>query len=203
MSINTFFILASRSRSRLSLLKKNKLNFIVIKPTCNEEFYKKKYLKKKYSPKKISLELSKMKAMSVSSENKNKLVIGSDTVIDYKNKMFDKAKNINLARKKIKKLSGKKHSIITSLVAYKNNKLVWSLTEKTTVKLRKLTDSDINKYLKQCGPKILNSVGCYQIEKTGPQIIEEIKGDFFNIMGFPLFPFLRFLINNKNKKNGY
>ena len=149
MSINTFFILASRSRSRLSLLKKNKLNFIVIKPTCNEEFYKKKYLKKKYSPKKISLELSKMKAMSVSSENKNKLVIGSDTVIDYKNKMFDKAKNINLARKKIKKLSGKKHSIITSLVAYKNNKLVWSLTEKTTVKLRKLTDSDINKYLKQ------------------------------------------------------
>ena len=45
--------------------------------------------------------------------------------------------------------------------------------------------------------KILNSVGCYQLEKLGPNIIENIKGDFFNVMGFPLFPFLTFLKKHK------
>ena len=51
--------------------------------------------------------------------------------------------------------------------------------------------------------QILNSAGCYQIEALGPNIIENIKGDFFNVMGFPLFPFLFFLKNYKignNKK---
>ena len=43
------------------------------------------------------------------------------------------------------------------------------------------------------GKQILLSVGCYQAERLGPQIIKSIKGDFFNVLGFPLFPFLNFL----------
>ena len=43
------------------------------------------------------------------------------------------------------------------------------------------------------GKNILSSVGCYQVEKLGPQIIKSINGDFFNVLGFPLFPFLTFL----------
>ena len=48
-------------------------------------------------------------------------------------------------------------------------------------------------YLKKTGKNILSSVGCYQVEKLGPQIIKSINGDFFNVLGFPLFPFLTFL----------
>ena len=48
--------------------------------------------------------------------------------------------------------------------------------------------------------KILKSAGCYQIEKSGPNIIENIIGDFFNVMGFPLFPFLVFLKKFNIKK---
>ena len=51
----------------------------------------------------------------------------------------------------------------------------------------------INQYLKYAGKDILSSVGCYQAEKLGPQIIKSIRGDFFNVLGFPLFPFLSFL----------
>ena len=43
------------------------------------------------------------------------------------------------------------------------------------------------------GNNILNTVGCYQIEKLGPNIIQNIEGDFFNVMGFPIFKFLTFL----------
>ena len=52
---------------------------------------------------------------------------------------------------------------------------------------------EINKYLEFTGADILSSAGCYQAERLGPQIIKSIKGDFFNVLGFPLFPFLEFL----------
>ena len=47
--------------------------------------------------------------------------------------------------------------------------------------------------MKKTNKNILGAVGCYQIENDGPKIIEKIDGDFFNVMGFPLFPFLFFL----------
>ena len=56
-----------------------------------------------------------------------------------------------------------------------------------------LDKKQINAYLKKTGINILSSVGCYQVEKLGPQIIKSIKGDLFNVLGFPLFPFLTFL----------
>jgi septum formation protein len=200
MFFRTKFIISTTSESRLSILKKLKLNFVKKKPLCNENYHKKIMRSKKFSPKKISLELSKIKAKSISKNKKNILVIGADTVIDYKGVLLDKANNMKDAKKKIKKLSGKNHTIISSIAAYYNSKLVWSKSEKTIVKIRKLKDKEIDSYLKNTGPKIINSVGCYFVEKNGALIIEDIKGDFFNIMGFPLFSFLRFL-KNPNLKN--
>ena len=63
----------------------------------------------------------------------------------------------------------------------------------TKVKIRKLNKKNIDQYLKKSGKQILTSVGCYQIEKSGPQIIEFIKGDYFNVMGLPLFPLINFI----------
>ena len=77
---------------------------------------------------------------------------------------------------------------------------MWSCSNEVKVKLRKLKDQEIEEYLKSCGLDILNSVGCYQIEKNGPVIIERINGDFFSVMGFPLFPFLLFLKKFNIKK---
>ena len=48
------------------------------------------------------------------------------------------------------------------------------------------------------GRDILNSVGCYQIELLGPNIIEDIKGDYFNVLGLPLFKLLKY-VNQKWK----
>ena len=200
MVINTPFILASKSLSRKKLLKNNKLNFKQIKPRCNEFFYKKKLLKEKIRPDKIALELSKLKAKSISQIKKNIVVVGSDTIILFDGKMIGKAKNMTEAKEKIIKLSGKKHTIVSAASAYYNNKLIWFNIEKTTVKIRNMRDKEIDNYLKKAGKQILGCVGCYQIEKSGPNIIENIKGDFFNVMGFPLFSFLFFLRNFAVKK---
>ena len=193
MFFNKKFILASNSKSRFLILKNNKLNFRSVSHACDEELIKKKKIKEKTPPKKISLCLAINKAASISKKHHNSLVVGSDTVIDLNNKVIGKARNIEDAKKKLKKLSGKKHKIYSSAAAYYKNKLIWKTTQKTTVKIRRLRKKEIDEYLKNTDKSILLSVGCFQIEKDGPNIIENIKGDFFNVMGFPLFPFLLFL----------
>ena len=194
------FILASSSQSRYDLLKRNKLSFIRINPICNEDIIKKKLLKKKYSPKLISLELARIKAKSIGLKKVNKLVVGSDTVISINGLLLDKATNINEARKTLLTMSNKKHLIYSSAAAYYNKKEIWKTTQKTIVKIRKISEKEADLYLKNVGKKILNSVGCYRLEKEGPNIIKNINGDFFNVMGFPLFPFLVFLKKFNIKK---
>ena len=200
MIFNTDFVLASTSKSRYFILKNAGLSFSKHAPLCDENKLKKKLLIKKNTPKKISLELARLKAFSVSKKKKNKIIVGSDTVIFINKKILNKAKNIKEAKNKIKLMSGKKHSIYSSASVFYNKKEIWNKTQKTTVKIRKLTEKEINIYLSTAGKKILSSVGCYQIEMGGANIIENIKGDYFNVMGFPLFPFLNFLKKANIKK---
>ena len=200
MIFNNKFILASTSKSRYFMLKNTNLSFSRHAPLCDETKLKKELLLKKTTPKKISLELARLKAFSISKKIKNKIIVGSDTIIFINKKILNKAKNLREAKNKIKIMAGKSHSIYSSVSVFYNKKEIWHKTQKTTVKIRKLTDKEINIYLSNTGTKILSSVGCYQIEMGGANIIENIKGDYFNVMGFPLFPFLNFLKKLNIKK---
>ncbi len=191
MLINTQFILASSSKSRYKILKKLNLNFSTIRPVCDEEKLKRKLNKNKGFQ--IAKHLAKAKAQSISQKYPREIVVGCDTVLVFQNKTINKAKNLNEAFIKIKKLSGKKHKIVSAVSVCKNNKQIWSYHQTSIVCLRQLNKDNIDDYLKKNGKQILNSVGCYQVESLGPTIIENIKGDFFNVMGFPLFPFLKFM----------
>ena len=199
MFFNNNFILASTSKSRKKIFKNINIPIKTIRPNCNEGILRKQLLKKKYTPKKISLELARLKSKSISLTNKKHLVVGSDTVIEFEGKIINKAKNTNEARAKIKKLSNKKHIIYSSASVFYNNKEVWHTTQKTSVTIRNLQKSEIDYYLFRAGKEIFSSVGCYHLEGLGPNIIKKIEGDFFNVLGFPLFPFLIFL--EKKTKN--
>ena len=193
MLLNKKFILASNSASRKRLLKNADLVFLTKKPLCDEAYIKDQLLKKNINKKKLPKLLAEAKALSISKKNTKHLVVGSDTIILFNNKIINKAKTIQEAKKKLQKLSGKKHQIISGASVCFNNKQIWSYQQTSTIHMNTLNQKQINTYLKKTGKNILSSVGCYQVEKTGPQIIKSIKGDFFNVLGFPLFPFLIFL----------
>lgn len=200
MFINKKIILVSNSRSRALIFKKNKIKFTQISPTCDEEKIKKLEIFKNKKPRDMSLILAIQKVQSVKKRKNNFYYVGADTVVDFNGKQINKAKTLSEAKKKIKKLSGKKHIIYSSAVVIYNNNIVWKKTQKTEVFIRHVSDKEISLYLKECNKSILGSVGCYQLEENGPSIVERIKGDFFNVMGFPLFPFLTFLNEHKNDK---
>ena len=191
--LNTKFILASNSASRKFLLKNAGLSFFIKKPLCDEDYIKSKLLKKNIHKKELPKLLAKAKALSISKKNTKHLVVGSDTIILFNNKIINKATTIEEAKKKLQKLSGKKHQIISGASVCLNNKQIWSYQQTSTIQMNTLNQKQIDTYLKKTGKNILSSVGCYQVEKLGPQIIKSINGDFFNVLGFPLFPFLTFL----------
>jgi septum formation protein len=193
MLLNKQFILASNSTSRKMLLKNAGLSFSNEKPLCDEDYIKDQLLKKNINKKNLPKLLAEAKALSVSKKKTKHLVVGADTIILFNNKIINKAKTIEEAKKKLHKLSGKKHQIISSASVCFNNKQIWSYQQTSTIHMNILNQKQINTYLKKTGKNILSSVGCYQVEKLGPQIIKSINGDFFNVLGFPLFPFLTFL----------
>jgi len=196
MIIRKNFLLASKSSSRYTLLKSAGLKFQTTKPRCNEEIIKEKLINLKTNIENLPKYLAKEKALSVS-KTTNSLVVGSDTVIIFQNTLINKARNFKEAKKKLQKLSGKKHKIISAVSVCQKNKQLWSSKQESTITLKKLNNEQIDEYLKTAGKQVLSSVGCYQAEKLGPQIIKSIKGDFFNVLGFPLFPFLSFLSNKE------
>ena len=200
MFFNKSFILASSSSSRFKILKNNNLIFTVKKPNCDESFLKKTLIKKKISAKKISLELARLKSKSVSTIIKDKLVVGSDTVIELDGALLSKANNFKEAKKKLIKMSGKEHLLHSSASVFVNKKEVWKKTQTSKINIRKLTNTEIETYISKNKKNIFQAVGCYQVEKAGPNIIKNIKGDFFNVMGFPLFPFLAFLKEHNQAK---
>jgi len=193
MLLNKPFILASNSISRYRLLNNAGLSFIKKSPLCDEDQIKNQLIKKLSNKKKLPKLLAKEKALSVSFKNPEYLVVGSDTIIIFNNKIINKANTLEEAKKKLYKLSGKKHQIISGVSVCYKNKQLWSSQQSSTIELKKLNQQQINNYLKKAGKDILTSVGCYQAEKLGPHIIKSINGDFFNVLGFPLFPFLSFL----------
>ena len=188
-------ILASSSKSRFAILKNCGLKFKQVNPSCNEEVLKKKINKSLRKPNDIVKILSYEKANSISQTNKffNDFVIGCDTLVYLNKKIFDKAKTLKEAHHKIQTLSGKTHKIVSGITVCNKGKKIWQDTETSVIKIRNLKPAQINNYLHKTGKQILSSVGCYQIEALGPIIIEDIKGDYFNIMGLPLFKLLKFL----------
>ena len=101
MFINKKFILASNSSSRYKLLKNAGLNFEKIIPLCNEEKIKKELIKKNLKKTNLPKLLAKEKALSVSLKKPNDLIVGSDTIILFKNKIEGKIGTFSLKNGKV------------------------------------------------------------------------------------------------------
>ena len=97
MFLDKKFILASNSASRKMLLKNAGLSFFTKKPLCDENHIKNQLLKKNINIKNFPKLLAKAKASSVSKINTKHLVVGSDTIILFNNKLINKAKTIEEA----------------------------------------------------------------------------------------------------------
>ena len=184
-------ILASSSKTRISYLKKYFRKAIAVQHKVDEMEIKRK--NKDLSFEDLVKLLAKRKAQSITGDYHEGIVIGSDQLLVCDGKLFNKSKNISEARSNLIKLRGKKHRLISSTYAMKNQKPYFEETKEAEVLFKNVSQIRIEKYLTEKKKEVLVSVGSYRIEDNKKyNFLKILKGDHETIIGFPL-------INLKNK----
>jgi septum formation protein len=179
-------ILASKSKVRKNILDNNNILSSVRPSNVDEDVVKESLIKEKASPEIISKNLAELKANKVSLIELDQLVLGADSVIDLEGELISKPKNRQEALFILKKMNGKKHSLISSVCISKNGSMIWNHTDKATLTMKKFTDEDLRKYLSKISDEALYAYNVYQIEGAGRNLFSEIEGDENTIMGLPI-----------------
>ena len=190
-------ILASQSKVRKEILDNNNIPNQVEPSNVDEEIIKISLLKENASPEIISKNLAELKANKVSMKNNNSLVLGADSVIDLEGELISKPGNREEALNILKKLNGKKHSLISSVCISKNGTMIWDYTDKAFLTMKLMTDEDLKIYLSKISDRALYSYNVYQIEGEGKNLFSNIEGDKNSIMGLPIKKIKEYLNNYK------
>ncbi len=186
-------ILASKSKVREEILKKNGINCEVIPSNIDEHRIKESLEKEGATPELISKNLAEVKANKVSILHQGRIVLGADSVIDLENEILSKPKTRSEAMKILIKLNGKTHNLISSVCISKNGSMIWNYTDKASLKMKRLTISQLENYLSKISDHNLYSYNVYQIEGEGRDLFSEILGDENTIMGLPIKKIMEYI----------
>ena len=76
--------------------------------------------------------------------------------------------------------------LISAVVVVKSGKVAFEATNSADMTMRLLSDRFIDIYLDTAGSRILETVGCYQVEGLGIQLFSTVQGSFSTILGLPM-----------------
>lgn len=205
-------ILASSSPRRRLLLRQIGLTFDVIPAVMDEE------VTPGSDPASTVEELSLQKALLVAershvsreadSHPEHALVIGADTIVVLDGEILGKPADPADAAAMLRSLSGRTHQVYTGVAlvfgagisgiarvepgtaSTRNTFPHHVFHERTDVTFGSLTDEEIAAYVDTGSP--MDKAGAYGIQDDlGALFVERIEGDYYNVVGFPLFRFYR------------
>jgi septum formation protein len=179
-------ILASKSKVREEILKKNNIFCQVVPSNIDEDTIKQSLLKSRATPELISKNLAELKANKVSQKITNEIVLGADSVIDLKGKIISKPTNRTEALQILKSLNGQTHNLISSVCISQNGIMIWNYTDKASLTMRQFSENELENYLEKISDEALYAYNVYQIEGEGRHLFSTIKGDQNTIMGLPV-----------------
>ncbi|MFH1833208.1 MAG: Maf family protein [Candidatus Levyibacteriota bacterium] len=181
-------ILASASPRREELLKNIGLKFSVEPSNLDEN------MTLNLKPAKLAEFLSFQKAKTVAKKYKNSIIIAADTIVVIGNDILGKAHTDKEAKQMLNKLNGKSHLVITgfTIIDSNTNKKV-TKSEKTKVFFKKLNAHEIDNYIATGEPVKKGGAGSYCIQGFASMFIKKIKGDYFNVVGLPIYSLMESL----------
>lgn len=175
--------LASASPRRREILNLAGIKHSVIIPEVSEEFDV-----APDTPAQTVEILSERKAKAalelLKDEKDDFLVIAADTVVAMGDNIFGKPRDTEDAFNTVRSLSGERHEVYTGVTVASRSKTV-SFVEQSSVYFRDLSDEEIEKYIKTGEP--MDKAGAYGIQGKGCVFVKRIEGDYFNIVGLPIY----------------
>lgn len=169
-------ILASGSPRRKEILTTMGLSYIVDVSDVDESF--------NADPETMVCELSRRKALAVSSKHKNAIVLAADTLV-FADKVLGKPHDEAHAKEMLRMLSGNWHSVYTgvTIVDTATGKVL-SKADQTRVHFVNLSEQEINEYVASKSP--MDKAGAYGIQDQGGMFIDRIEGSYSNVVGLPM-----------------
>jgi nucleoside triphosphate pyrophosphatase len=190
VELRSRLVLASASPFRRRMLEAAGLAFAVVAPDVDEAAVKSGLLGSGATLKEIAQGLAVAKAEVVSTGLPDALVIGADQVLACGAEMFNKPASVAQAREQLVRLRGKTHELHTAVAVAASGKAVWTRVATATLAMRSFSDAFLAQYLTIAGDRVLRTVGAYEIEGLGIQLMEKIEGDMFTVIGLPLLALL-------------
>ena len=181
-------ILASKSAARRSMLADAGVAFSVQVADVDEDAVK--AVHDPADPAGLAVELARVKALAVSRHDSDAWVLGADQTLGFDGGLVSKAASLDDARARLAAMRGKVHQLHSGAALARNGQIVWSGVDTATMRVRDFSDAFLDAYLAAEGEQLLHCVGSYRLEGMGSQLFEAVEGDFFTVLGLPLWPVL-------------
>jgi septum formation protein len=188
-------ILASQSRARQMLLADAGIRFEAVPADIDERAVQKE--SGLSAPGEVASLLARAKALFVSTQHPNRLVVGADQTLALGNRLFSKPAGRMQAAEQLCALAGSTHELHSAFAVARDGKILFADVSVAQMTMRSLADREIEAYLNEAGEAVTTSVGAYQLEGLGVHLFDRIDGDHFTILGLPLLSLLAFLRSEK------
>ncbi|MFZ0389223.1 MAG: Maf family protein [Calditrichia bacterium] len=182
-------VLASGSPRRIELLQGVGLRFSVQPSGIREEPVE------GMPPADYARHYARLKAQEVAGRETAGLIISADTVVALDEHLFGKPGNYGEAAHMLRTLSGRTHQVITGFCLLTPQEEIVDF-EQTSVTFYDLSEPEIEAYVQSGEP--FDKAGAYGIQGLGALFIKEIRGCYYNVVGFPLGKFYQTLKQLKN-----
>ena len=175
-------LLASQSPRRRELLEQAGITFKAVTGTASEET-------ELTDPAQVVKELAARKAQSVFLLHPDDIVLGADTIVALGDEIFGKPEDADEAFEMISGLRRHTHQVYTGCAfvyaGRDGTARVITHAEKTDVLVGEITDEEIRAYIATGEP--MDKAGAYAIQGRFGQYIRKIDGDYYNVVGLPLY----------------
>ncbi|MEY3961078.1 MAG: hypothetical protein RIR14_1732 [Pseudomonadota bacterium] len=171
------FILGSGSPRRKELLAQLGILPDAITPPDIDEDPKKGELPRPYCAR-----LAREKAAAVQAGPED-IVLCADTTVALGRRILGKPRDAGEAAAFLTMLGGRRHEVITA-VAVRRGDRVWTRESVSAVKMKRLSDVELNAYL--ASSEWQGKAGGYAIQGAAGAFIPWISGSFTGIVGLPL-----------------
>ena len=181
-------ILASKSAARRSMLEGAAVPFTVHVADVDEDAIKARLAD--HDAADLAVELARAKALVMSRHHEDAWVLGADQTLAFDGGRVSKAKSLEAARARLAQMRGRSHQLHSGAALARNGQIVWSGVDTATLTMRDFSDAFLDSYLATEGEGLLACVGSYRLEGMGSQLFEAVEGDYFTVLGLPLWPVL-------------